>query len=404
MTTPTPHTATMRATMDELRSVFVKTRNAYRLAQKAFPVDSEPFRTINREANLLDSLIGGLSDRIEAPALDKQGVDETARYEIHGVTSLCRWPKCGCAGVQHIECKAPPPSDGGEGAGGGGGQRAGEASVNGAFAAASASETGAPQRATTSPPVSPSAAERLEQEYERMDAAIEAFHKAWPSFSAWFLRDDEMKIINTPPEPFEAFLEVWNRRPAPPPQPERLEPYNSGYTHEALHVAHILTAMMDDYIQQTRTCDEYPDVKAAADKIGDALGGLYQLIGQKLHAEEAAEGRAEAAEQLGVHLSHCNFGENAGVCKYGEETCPAVSEAWSWLGKGLDRSTSAEAQLQAANKVVGTLWPLELVMRDAVKAALEDGEPSPITVPAGRWRNIIDALDALPAAQGKGAG
>ena len=29
----------------------------------------------------------------------------------------------------------------------------------------------------------------------------------------------------------------------------------------------------------------------------------------------------------GVHLTHCNFGENFGSCKYGEdETCPALKD------------------------------------------------------------------------------
>lgn len=92
MTTPTPHTATMRATMDELRSVLIKARGAYRLAQKAFPVDSEPFRTINREANLLDSIIGGLSDRIEDLASAS-----AASHELRCIyPTACEYPRCMC--------------------------------------------------------------------------------------------------------------------------------------------------------------------------------------------------------------------------------------------------------------------------------------------------------------------
>ena len=37
-----------------------------------------------------------------------------------------------------------------------------------------------------------------------------------------------------------------------------------------------------------------------------------------------------------VHLSHCNFGENAGHCKYGEDdTCAALSDGWSWFGRAI---------------------------------------------------------------------
>ena len=39
---------------------------------------------------------------------------------------------------------------------------------------------------------------------------------------------------------------------------------------------------------------------------------------------------------LGVHLSHCNFGENAGGCKYGDPDCPALA-GWSWFGRALDK-------------------------------------------------------------------
>jgi hypothetical protein len=50
------------------------------------------------------------------------------------------------------------------------------------------------------------------------------------------------------------------------------------------------------------------------------------------------------AEHEGAHLSHCNFGEHADSCKYGEhDTCPALSEAWSWLGKNLQRLERLEA-------------------------------------------------------------
>src|SRR4051812_41626201 len=44
-------------------------------------------------------------------------------------------------------------------------------------------------------------------------------------------------------------------------------------------------------------------------------------------------------QRFGTHLSHCNFGENAGVCKYGEDDkCPALSENWKWFGQALTRA------------------------------------------------------------------
>lgn len=46
------------------------------------------------------------------------------------------------------------------------------------------------------------------------------------------------------------------------------------------------------------------------------------------------EEQQKANRRLGVHLSHCNFGEYANRCKYGEDAdCPALSESWSWFGK-----------------------------------------------------------------------
>lgn len=42
---------------------------------------------------------------------------------------------------------------------------------------------------------------------------------------------------------------------------------------------------------------------------------------------------------LGVHLSHCNFGEHRGSCKYGpSEECPALTNEWSWFGANLQEA------------------------------------------------------------------
>jgi hypothetical protein len=68
---------------------------------------------------------------------------------------------------------------------------------------------------------------------------------------------------------------------------------------------------------------------------GDAAE-LMDVV-QRCAKPETTNGQADSF--LGVHLSHCNFGENSGVCKYGEdEICPALTEAWDWLGKAVDKS------------------------------------------------------------------
>jgi hypothetical protein len=57
--------------------------------------------------------------------------------------------------------------------------------------------------------------------------------------------------------------------------------YNNGYTHEALHAAHIACDLWDSHVLQTRCSDEFPDVKEAAEKVAEAMFNVYQLIGQK---------------------------------------------------------------------------------------------------------------------------
>lgn len=52
----------------------------------------------------------------------------------------------------------------------------------------------------------------------------------------------------------------------------------------------------------------------------------------------------DAHRDFKVHLSHCNFGEHAQVCKYGrEETCPALMPSWVWFGNALQRSEALQA-------------------------------------------------------------
>lgn len=64
-------------------------------------------------------------------------------------------------------------------------------------------------------------------------------------------------------------------------------PYNDGHTHEALHTTHVLLDTFGNHVLDARCADEFPDVKAAAEKAEQALADLYQLIGQKFKEDKA---------------------------------------------------------------------------------------------------------------------
>jgi hypothetical protein len=63
---------------------------------------------------------------------------------------------------------------------------------------------------------------------------------------------------------------------------EKQEPYNDGYTHEALHTTSVLMDTFDRHVMDTRCAEHFPDVAAAAEKAHQALFDLYQLIGTKI--------------------------------------------------------------------------------------------------------------------------
>jgi len=63
------------------------------------------------------------------------------------------------------------------------------------------------------------------------------------------------------------------------------DPYNDGYTHEALHTAHVLMDTFSNHVIETRCADEFPDVMEAAQKAHQAIFDLYQLIGTKFSDE-----------------------------------------------------------------------------------------------------------------------
>ncbi|MBO4226662.1 hypothetical protein [Bradyrhizobium neotropicale] len=67
----------------------------------------------------------------------------------------------------------------------------------------------------------------------------------------------------------------------PTPIREDQEPYNDGYTHEALHTTLVLMETFERHVMDTRCAEQFPDVAAAAEKAHHALFDLYQLIGSK---------------------------------------------------------------------------------------------------------------------------
>lgn len=50
----------------------------------------------------------------------------------------------------------------------------------------------------------------------------------------------------------------------------------------------------------------------------------------------------EYNRRLRAHLSHCNFGEQPGQCKYGDEDCPALTENWKWMGDAISKSENKD--------------------------------------------------------------
>ena len=73
------------------------------------------------------------------------------------------------------------------------------------------------------------------------------------------------------------------------------------------------------------------------DFTGEELEELYEMIGMALDKKK---------DKLGIHLSHCNIGEQYDNCKYGDENCPALTSEWSWIG---ERMHVAELAIKRAD-------------------------------------------------------
>lgn len=51
--------------------------------------------------------------------------------------------------------------------------------------------------------------------------------------------------------------------------------------HEVVHTAHIIHEMFAAHIQGHQAVDTDEDVRKAADEIGEAIAGFYQLVAQR---------------------------------------------------------------------------------------------------------------------------
>ena len=74
--------------------------------------------------------------------------------------------------------------------------------------------------------------------------------------------------------------QTWVRRTTDRPAQDA-PPYNDGYTHEALHTTHVLMEAFADHVLDSRTADQFPDIKAQAERAHQAMFDLYQIIGTK---------------------------------------------------------------------------------------------------------------------------
>lgn len=71
---------------------------------------------------------------------------------------------------------------------------------------------------------------------------------------------------------------------------EERNPYNDGYTHEALHTAHVLLETWGQHVSDSRCAEEFPDVAVACEAAIAAMYNVYQIIGQKFKDEQREPG------------------------------------------------------------------------------------------------------------------
>ncbi len=101
---------------------------------------------------------------------------------------------------------------------------------------------------------------------------------------------------------------------------------------------------------------------------------------------------------LGVHLSHCNFGENVNCCKYGDEDCPALTHGWSWFGNHLQRSERILAderdELEHRNTLAGAPINFRKELRDLLnRHSKEVPSSTPDYLLADYLIRVLEAYD-----------
>jgi hypothetical protein len=121
----------------------------------------------------------------------------------------------------------------------------------------------------------------------------------------------------------------------------------------------------------------------------------------KYYAERFRAALAQQEQDTAVHMTHCNQGEWEGVCKYGEEGCPALAqqEPVAWTDRELQLIDGMiEVQLRHAAQCDGIAnrpmaerqkgWDMERV------ALLQKIKSNP---PRREWRGLtMQEINALP--------
>ena len=110
-----------------------------------------------------------------------------------------------------------------------------------------------------------------------------------------------------------------------------------------------LEALLDTHKTEYRAV-----LQSKAKEIDEIQADCVKLRDRAAQLEGENKALVDAHRDFKVHLSHCNFGEHAQVCKYGrEETCPALMPSWVWFGNALQRSEALQADHASCARVLG---------------------------------------------------
>lgn len=88
----------------------------------------------------------------------------------------------------------------------------------------------------------------------------------------------------------------------------------------------------------------------ARKRINPVFARLMHAMNTAAPTKEAEQAEAPS-DNVMVHITHCNFGEYSGSCKYGDaENCPALSPSFSWIGKAIDKGNATHPPASGAGE------------------------------------------------------